>query len=400
MTSPGSERGGFLHELDIVDPRQHDERAQPGSVSSVPIDIPPSKTPTSHDLGRRRTRLVEAARQSMDAMDMRISIFTRSNSNMSAFSANSSSGSHGHSHSGMAAADDRGSSGLVPLSTPDNPTRHHPWQGEGGQGGRDEKQQMVSPSAGSSNYFCGSPPREDARRQQQRGSFNAAQLLGFDPSSGGGGGGGGDVDAARGFSSYTYAVGSHLHRVTINDDDVDGGESVVSGRYSTPRQHQHYSSRSRGEDEDRRFDDGYGYAAKSAGAAAAAAGARARAGATASSRSGGCGARGYSRPWSHSGGRGPAAAAAAAVAANPARAGRGGFSFAPGGGGGQQVGHARGLVYAEEQEEGDGHRTGRARRRGGVHGVDSDEEGVGAGEETDEDDVLADGVFNMELSES
>lgn len=54
MTSP---RGGVLHELSIIDPRRHVER----TPRSVPIDIPPSKTPPSTDLHRRRSRLLEVS---------------------------------------------------------------------------------------------------------------------------------------------------------------------------------------------------------------------------------------------------------------------------------------------------------------------------------------------------
>lgn len=80
-------------------------------------------------------------------------------------------------------------------------------------------------------------------------------------------------------------------------------------------------------------------------------------------------------------------AAAAAAAAQASASARG---FHVGGGG---VGFARGLVYEEDEQV----QTG-VGGRGVVNGDDSDDDGTGAPGNNDDDD-LADGVFNMELSE-
>ena len=360
----------------------------------VPVPVPPPPK-----IFPRGPPSPQAARQSMDEMDMRMSCFARSHSNQSAFSAGSSSGSHHGMATSNSMSNNHRGSGLVSLATPDEPT-HDPWQAHGGRGrgGAEDQEQMVTPSAGST-LGCGSPPREFVLAQQQRGSFTPRHGA-FDTSSGGGSGGGGG--GARRRHSYTYAVGSHQHYVTIDDDNADedggDGDGIVSGRYSTPKQYHHHHSR--WPQQDSRF-DGYtadGYAARSGGTAAAAAAAATVSSFSAAHR----GPRGplpYPRPWSRSAAAGGASSAtAAAAAANPAGGGAGRDGVTPGGG--QQVGHARGLVYAEDHlEEDDQLRAGGAGvgRRGGVHGVDSDEEGVRPGEESDEDDDLADGVFNMEL---
>eukprot|EP00903_Cladosiphon_okamuranus_P014512 g13461.t1 len=353
----------------------------------------------------------------MDEMDMRMSSFARSHSNQSAFSVASS-------NDGSQAADRN--SGNVSVPERDIPT--HPWNQ--GQGGRDlrgqeqeqkqqqRQQQRMSTPFAESAHGVGSPPREPnfSRLLQPRGSFTTPHRAvdpflsggaygGGSSGSGSGSGGGGDggsgvVGARRRHSSYTYTVGSDQYTVDDHDDNDDDDDEAVCGRYSTPRQRHHScSSRYLREDEEAGRFGGSGYASAGFGVGGAAMSAM-----SASSFSGARRVGGYSRPWCRSTsavGAGSAAAAASAgasAAANQAggAAGRGG-GFANRGGAGM-VGHARGLIYADEGGDGRGGGGGGG-GRGGVLGHDSSEEGVRAGEDTDEEDDgdLVDGVFNMEL---